>query len=65
MKATFTAGTTEPRASRRTRRQRALRVDRGRRQTAWAILLRSQPERYAIFAWLRVVVIRTFLPPLP
>jgi DNA-directed RNA polymerase specialized sigma24 family protein len=26
-------------------------------QTAWAILLRSQPERYAIFAWLRVVAI--------
>ena len=26
-------------------------------QTAWAILLRSQPERHAIFAWLRVVAI--------
>jgi DNA-directed RNA polymerase specialized sigma24 family protein len=26
-------------------------------QTAWAILLRAQPERYAIFAWLRVVAI--------
>ncbi|HYN51967.1 MAG TPA: hypothetical protein VES62_13675 [Thermoleophilaceae bacterium] len=26
-------------------------------QTAWAILLRSQPERYAIFGWLRVVAI--------
>lgn len=26
-------------------------------QTAWAILLRTQPERYAIFAWLRVVAI--------
>jgi RNA polymerase sigma factor (sigma-70 family) len=26
-------------------------------QTAWAILLRSQPERYAIFAWLRVVAV--------
>jgi RNA polymerase sigma factor (sigma-70 family) len=26
-------------------------------QTAWAILLRSQPDRYAIFAWLRVVAI--------
>ena len=26
-------------------------------QTAWAILLRNQPERYAIFAWLRVVAI--------
>jgi DNA-directed RNA polymerase specialized sigma24 family protein len=26
-------------------------------QTAWAILLYTQPERYAIFAWLRVVAI--------
>ena len=26
-------------------------------QTAWAILLHTQPERYAIFAWLRVVAI--------
>jgi DNA-directed RNA polymerase specialized sigma24 family protein len=26
-------------------------------QTAWAILMRSQPDRYAIFAWLRVVAI--------
>jgi len=26
-------------------------------QTAWTILLRSQPERGAIFAWLRVVAI--------
>jgi len=26
-------------------------------QTAWAILLRTQPERHAIFAWLRVVAI--------
>lgn len=26
-------------------------------QTAWAILLRNQPERYAVFAWLRVVAI--------
>jgi len=26
-------------------------------QTAWAILLRSQPDRYAIFGWLRVVAI--------
>src|SRR5512132_2072611 len=26
-------------------------------QTAWATLLRTQPERYAIFAWLRVVAI--------
>jgi DNA-directed RNA polymerase specialized sigma24 family protein len=26
-------------------------------QTAWAILLRTQPERYAIFAWLCVVAI--------
>ena len=26
-------------------------------QTAWAILLRTQPERDAIFAWLRVVAI--------
>jgi hypothetical protein len=26
-------------------------------QTAWAILLRSQPERHALFAWLRVVAI--------
>jgi RNA polymerase sigma factor (sigma-70 family) len=26
-------------------------------QTAWAILLRSQPDRYAIFSWLRVVAI--------
>jgi hypothetical protein len=26
-------------------------------QTAWAILLRSQPERHAIFGWLRVVAI--------
>jgi RNA polymerase sigma factor (sigma-70 family) len=26
-------------------------------QTAWAILLRSQPDRYAVFAWLRVVAI--------
>jgi DNA-directed RNA polymerase specialized sigma24 family protein len=26
-------------------------------QTAWAILLRTQPARYAIFAWLRVVAI--------
>jgi DNA-directed RNA polymerase specialized sigma24 family protein len=26
-------------------------------QTAWAILLRTQPDRYAIFAWLRVVAI--------
>lgn len=24
-------------------------------QTAWTILLRSQPDRYAIFGWLRVV----------
>jgi RNA polymerase sigma factor (sigma-70 family) len=27
-------------------------------QTAWAILLRSQPERHAISGWLRVVAIR-------
>ena len=27
-------------------------------QTAWAILLRRQPERDAIFAWLRVVAVR-------
>src|SRR3954464_15003802 len=27
-------------------------------QTAWALLLRTQPERYAVFAWLRVVAIR-------
>jgi DNA-directed RNA polymerase specialized sigma24 family protein len=27
-------------------------------QTAWAILLRTQPDRYAIFAWLRVVAIQ-------
>ena len=26
-------------------------------QTAWAILLRTQPDRYAIFAWLRVVAV--------
>lgn len=26
-------------------------------QTAWANLLRTQPDRYAIFAWLRVVAI--------
>lgn len=26
-------------------------------QTAWAILLRTQPDRYAIFRWLRVVAI--------
>lgn len=26
-------------------------------QTAWASLLRTQPERHAIFAWLRVVAI--------
>jgi DNA-directed RNA polymerase specialized sigma24 family protein len=26
-------------------------------QTAWAALLRTQPDRYAIFAWLRVVAI--------
>jgi DNA-directed RNA polymerase specialized sigma24 family protein len=26
-------------------------------QTAWAILLRNQPDRYAIFGWLRVVAI--------
>jgi DNA-directed RNA polymerase specialized sigma24 family protein len=26
-------------------------------QAAWTILLRTQPERYAIFAWLRVVAI--------
>jgi RNA polymerase sigma factor (sigma-70 family) len=26
-------------------------------QTAWTILLRNQPDRYAIFAWLRVVAI--------
>ena len=26
-------------------------------QTAWALLLRTQPERYAVFAWLRVVAI--------
>jgi DNA-directed RNA polymerase specialized sigma24 family protein len=26
-------------------------------QTAWATLLRTQPDRYAIFAWLRVVAI--------
>jgi DNA-directed RNA polymerase specialized sigma24 family protein len=26
-------------------------------QTAWAILLRTQPDRHAIFAWLRVVAI--------
>jgi DNA-directed RNA polymerase specialized sigma24 family protein len=26
-------------------------------QTAWAILLRTQPERHAIFAWLRVVAV--------
>src|SRR5438128_8928556 len=26
-------------------------------QTAWAMLLRTQPERYAIFGWLRVVAI--------
>lgn len=27
-------------------------------QTAWATLLRHQPERYAIFGWLRAVAIR-------
>jgi DNA-directed RNA polymerase specialized sigma24 family protein len=27
-------------------------------QTAWTILLRTQPERYAIFFWLRVVAVR-------
>jgi DNA-directed RNA polymerase specialized sigma24 family protein len=27
-------------------------------QTTWAILLRRQPERHAIFGWLRVVAIR-------
>src|SRR5215212_9012262 len=27
-------------------------------QTAWAILLGSQPDRDAIFAWLRVVAVR-------
>jgi DNA-directed RNA polymerase specialized sigma24 family protein len=27
-------------------------------QTAWTILLRSQPDRYAIFGWLRIVAIR-------
>src|SRR5215207_3889120 len=26
-------------------------------QTAWAVLLRTQPDRYAVFAWLRVVAI--------
>ena len=26
-------------------------------QTAWTILLRAQPDRYAIFGWLRVVAI--------
>ena len=26
-------------------------------QTAWAIFMRAQPERHAIFAWLRVVAI--------
>jgi len=26
-------------------------------QTAWAILLRTQPDRHAIFAWLRVVAV--------
>src|SRR5215211_1202309 len=26
-------------------------------QTAWATLLRTQPDRYAIFAWLRVVAV--------
>jgi DNA-directed RNA polymerase specialized sigma24 family protein len=26
-------------------------------QTAWAMLMRCQPDRYAIFAWLRVVAI--------
>jgi DNA-directed RNA polymerase specialized sigma24 family protein len=26
-------------------------------QTAWAILLRCQPDRYAVFAWLRVVAV--------
>jgi hypothetical protein len=26
-------------------------------QTAWASLLRTQPDRYAIFAWLRVVAV--------
>ena len=26
-------------------------------QTAWANLLRTQPDRYAIFAWLRVVAV--------
>lgn len=26
-------------------------------QTAWAILLRNQPDRYAIFSWLRIVAI--------
>ena len=26
-------------------------------QTAWTIMLRSQPDRAAIFAWLRVVAI--------
>jgi DNA-directed RNA polymerase specialized sigma24 family protein len=26
-------------------------------QTAWAILLRAQPDRHAVFAWLRVVAI--------
>jgi DNA-directed RNA polymerase specialized sigma24 family protein len=27
-------------------------------QTAWMMLLRTQPDRYAIFGWLRVVAIR-------
>jgi hypothetical protein len=32
-------------------------------QTAWTIMLRSEPDRTAIFAWLRVVVLRTFVRP--
>ena len=30
-------------------------------QTAWTILVRRQPNRASVFAWLYVVVIRTFV----
>lgn len=32
-------------------------------QTAWTIMLRRQPDRTTIFAWLRVVAIPRGLPP--
>ena len=31
-------------------------------QSAWTILLRRQPDRASVFAWLYVVVIRTIRP---